>query len=380
MIRSEAVVNKYLYDTDEVNEIIEYIENNGFYHPDNCTQEKIGELVGKLDKFISDINVVQEDSVVERKETEEEAREYFGDEFIEQLNIWFTDLDKQKTMIAIHGTSPDLCPSICEEGLRYKSPNLDSTAVLQHMEYGQRDMNVSNFSELLNWPHREYKGLVVIAVPYESFYREGLWNHYQNENNGYSYDYKINPDFIAGYIDVENKKIVRNPNYTRKHDYSGLVEDFDLYRQQDDMDNDKIVEAIIESEKSFESLEQSREEVVEKDDSEREVDLQDIPYRIDELIGTFNSIKLGFPEGMSEDRYQSLLEELKYKLDLLKKGMPLLKTEEEVERSRQEMNDMFKDSAGAEDADFDFDAEWDDPSLWTDWDVSDTDDGIKKMF
>ena len=209
MIKYETTVNKYLYDTDEVNDIIDTIQSSNYYNLDNCTQEKVEVLVNKINSFINNINVVQEDIVAERKETEEEAREYFGEDFINQLNEFFTDLDKQKTIIAIHGTSPDLCPNICDEGLRYKSPNLTSTAVTQHMEYGQRDMIVSNFSELLNWPHREYKGLVIIAIPYESFYKEGLWDHYQ-EGNSYSYDYRINPDFIAGYIDVENKTDIEN--------------------------------------------------------------------------------------------------------------------------------------------------------------------------
>ena len=56
----------------------------------------------------------------------------------------------------------------------------------------------------------------------------------------YSQDYKINPDFIVGYIDVNDKKIVVNPKYNRNHDYTGLVEDMDIYRENKELDNDKI--------------------------------------------------------------------------------------------------------------------------------------------
>ena len=376
MIEYKADVNKYLYDMNEVNDIIETIQNGDYYNIDKLTKEKVSLIIDKLDKFISDIEVVKEESVLRRKETEEEAREYFGEDFVNEFNSLMTELDKDKVCVAIHGTSPESCPSICEEGLRYKSPNLTSTAVQQHMEYGQRDINHEKFSELLNWPHREYKGLVLIGIPYESFYKEGLWNHYQNADNGYSYDYKINPDFIVGYIDVDNKKIVRNPKYSREHDYSGLVHDYDIFREKKDMDNDRMVDAIIESEKYIQEL-GNREDYSYKED-DREVSVDDISNNIYELIGTFNSIKLGFTDGMNEDRYRSLLEELNYKLDIFKKGFHLLKTEEEVEKANKELEDMFSNSTSISGSDYDFDTDWDDPDLWDDVEFNDED--IKKFY
>ena len=51
--------------------------------------------------------------------------------------------------------------------------------------------------------------IVIVAVPYECCYKEGLWRKYQNTDSAAygGQDYKIDSDFIVGYIDVENKNI-----------------------------------------------------------------------------------------------------------------------------------------------------------------------------
>ena len=85
------------------------------------------------------------------------------------------------------------------------------------MAYGQADICYNDYEGLLNRKHREYKGLVVIAVPYECFYKEGLWKKFQDTDSAIygGEDYRIDPDFIVGYIDVYNKDIVLNPKYNR---------------------------------------------------------------------------------------------------------------------------------------------------------------------
>lgn len=44
------------------------------------------ELMSYIDRFLSNITENKHKALLERRETEEEAREYFGDEFIKQFN------------------------------------------------------------------------------------------------------------------------------------------------------------------------------------------------------------------------------------------------------------------------------------------------------
>ena len=117
-------------------------------------------------------------------------------------------------------------------------------------DWGQHEMHYDNYESLLNWGHKNYKGLIILAIPYECFYKEGLWNKFQDTNSSAygGQDYKIDPDFVVGYIDVTQKKIVLNPKYNRQHNYEGYIKDIELFREQLDMDNSKIKQAIIESE------------------------------------------------------------------------------------------------------------------------------------
>lgn len=375
MIKYNAVQNKYLYKTEDIDRIIEMIKSNDSYYGNNCTQENISSFVKAVNDFLSNMQVVQENVEMKRNETEEEAREYFGESFISEFDQLLTELDSQETIVAIHGTLPEICSSICEEGLKYPQSALGSTAVQQKMNYGQQEMHYDSYENLLNWRHREYKGLVILAIPYECFYREGLWDHYQDtEAIGYSgQDYRINPEFIVGYIDVNNKKIVRNPKYSRQHDYSKNVYDTDIFREQPDMDNDRFKQALIESDKqfkeaSFQGQRQSQQEEV-YEEKEPQFDISRIPIIIEELIGTFNSIKNGFPAGMPEERYKMFLGELAQGFNDIAKQIPLLKTNEQVRKEQEEMEMMFQESSktaqqSSQNSDFDsfgWDDDWGTP-------------------
>ena len=312
MIKYNAVQNRYLYRTDDIDKILDIIQNGRFYNSDYCTQENVSTLVKAVEEFMKHIEVIQENVVLERHETEEEAREYFGEEFISKFDQLITELDRQETIVAIHGTREEVCPMICEKGLQYRSPSLSSTAVLQDMAWGQHEMHYDNYESLLNWGHKNYKGLVILAIPYECYYKKGLWNKFQDTNSSAygGQDYRIDPDFVVGYIDVTQKKIVLNPKYNRQHNYEGYEKDYELFREQLDMDNNKIKQALIETEALLkEELANHREKPVEETKKEQ-IDISRIPYVIEDLIGTFNSIKLGFPDGMTEERYKYFLEQL----------------------------------------------------------------------
>ena len=301
MIKYNAVQNKYLYRIEDIEKILDIIQNGSFYNENYCTQENIYSLVSSVNEFMTHIEVIRENVVLERHETETEAREYFGEDFISKFDQLITDLDRQETIVAIHGTMEDACPMICEQGLQYKSPSLSSTAVQQHMAYGQHEMHYGNYESLLNWGHKNYKGLVILAIPYECYYKEGLWNKFQDTDSSMygGQDYKIDPDFVAGYIDVTQKQIVINPKYNRQHNYEGYVKDNELFREQLDMDNNKFNQAVIASENLIDQELTYHQEKPEEETRREQFDISRIPYVIEDLMGTFNSIKMGFPSGMT---------------------------------------------------------------------------------
>lgn len=348
MIRYEGKENKYFYNPQDVERILEIIGSSQFYNIDNCTQENVTALVNEVDSFMAHIRVEKQAVILERHETEEEARKYFGEYFIHQFDQLLTTLDKQKTIVFLHGTSINVCPEICETGLQYKSPSLESTAVCQHMAYGQRDMHYQNYESLLNWGHKNYKGLVIIAVPYECYYKEGLWNHFRDtfQDTEVSVsgiqDYKIDSDFIVGYLDIEGKNIVMNPKYNRQHHYEGYDKDNDLFREKKEMNNDKFTQLLIETDKEFEKLENSapRKQVT-LFEKKKKIDISRISYIIEDLIGIFNSMKIDSSDGISESRYQYLLEQLSDHFDDIKKILPFLKTNEQVRREEDEKFSMF---------------------------------------
>ena len=345
MIKYNAIQNKYLYRMEDIERILDIIQNGNFYDQNYCTQENVSSLVKAVNEFMAHIEVIPENAALERHETETEAREYFGEDFISKFDQLLTDLDRQETIVAIHGTGEEVCPMICEKGLQYKRPSLNSTAVGQSMAYGQHEMHYDDYESLLNWGHKNYKGLVILAIPYECYYKEGLWNKYQATNLSMygGQDYRIDPDFVVGYIDVTKKQIVINPKYNRKHNYDGYVKDDELFREQLDMDNNKFKQAIIASLTLMNQELTFHKEKLEKESKSEQFDTSRIPYIISDLVGTFNSIKMGFPSGMNEERYKYFVEELSYGFNDIVEALPLLKTNDQIEKEQGEKFPFFYD-------------------------------------
>lgn len=365
MIKYEALVNKYYYNSENLDNVIKLLKDTDYY--ENCSRENVSILVESVNKFLDDIKVQKENVILERHETEAEARAYFGEEFINKFDKLLTELDQQQTIVALHGTTTDSCPKICEEGLKYAYPTLHSTAISQSMAYGEGEMHYNKYEGLLNWKHKNYKGLVMIAVPYECYYKEGLWNQYQATDRGmiYSQDYKINPDFVAGYIDVNDKKIVVNPKYNRNHDYTGLVEDMDIYRENKELDNDKIANIMRTSKEELQSSVPTN--VEEKKKQEEEIDIQKVPEYIENLNYTFNSIKIGYPDAMNEEKYKEILSDLSNNFTKVTKALPFLKTNEELKKSAEPISSPVSvaqstDEFTFDDNFFDDDIEWEDES------------------
>lgn len=347
MIKYNAVQNRYLYRVDDIDKILDIIQNGRFYSENYCTQENVSSIVKAVGEFMAHIEVVPVNVVLERQETETEAREYFGEEFISKFDQLITDLDRQETIVAIHGTREEVCPMICEEGLKYKSPSLSSTAAQQGMAWGQHEIHYDNYKSLLNWEHKNYKGLVILAIPYECLYKEGLWNKFQDTNlSSYGVqNYKIDPDFVVGYIDVTQKQIVLNPKYNRQHNYEGYVKDSELFKEKLDMDNNKIKKAMIESDARLNQELAYHQEKSEEEPKKEQFDISRIPFVIDDLAMTFNSIKMGFPEGMNEKRYKHFLKELSYGFNDVAEAVPFLKTNDQVRKENEEEFSVFNDDS-----------------------------------
>ena len=114
MIKYEGTINEYQFDIESLENIITLLENDVFNGPNSCTQEIIQVLLDKIETFLSKISKTEKIAILERYETEEEAREYFSSDFISELNQLFTRLDKEQTIISLHGTDVSNCPSICD--------------------------------------------------------------------------------------------------------------------------------------------------------------------------------------------------------------------------------------------------------------------------
>ncbi len=330
MIQYTGIEKRYKYDKDKIQPIREKIEAN--HYSEFSSQEEIGELISDVESFLETFEPEEVEKTMERHETEEEARDYFGPEFIKEWNDLLIDLDKQHTIVSLHGTPNINGPSICETGLNYKASTLSATAVSQTMPYGDDNFDFPHFESLLNWGHHQFKCLVIIAVPYECYYKEGLWTIKNSNNSGYDYNHTIDPDFIVGYIDVENKKIVRNPKYNRNHDYTGKDKDQDLFHEQKDMDNDKIANLLREQRKELSEAEKKESTPTPEYFSEKEMEPREIPYTVENLLCEVASLYNSRVDYIPAEDKQGKLDNIVRLMEQLKRIFPKLKTKEELEQ------------------------------------------------
>lgn len=369
MIKYEGIEKRFFYNIEDVNKILSIIPNVKYEQPDYCSREEVCSLIEEISNFLSKIKVEEKTGILERHETEEEARDYFGPEFIAKFENILSVIDKQHTMLGLHGTHPSVCPQICEEGLKYLSPSINATAVTKDLNLGDGDVKYNSYEELLNWGHKNYKGLVMIAIPYECYYREGLWEHYQETDNRLygAQDYKIPADFVVGYIDVEGKNIVLNPKYNRNHDYSKLIHDNDIFNSLVVSNDDEVIQIMKEQEQILKAEIKKEEEVPKVDKKEEKVNVESELYKVEEFMGIFNSMTMNYENGISEDRYKYLLKQISEILSGLQKAIPLMKTQEEI-LAEQSKYSFFDDTPSNIEpsnqiSDFGDDIDWDFPAL-----------------
>ena len=339
MIRYEGKKKKYHFNPELIKNILDLIKDTNSYALENCTKEQLATLTEAITEFLSNITDEEVTVTIEEHETEEQAREYFGPEFISELNGLMTRMDQEKTIVSIHGTKPEKCEDICEDGLHYKTSSIRGTAVPQKAEFGQKPVELDSFESLLNWSHKESKGLVLIAVPYECYYKEGLWEHFSDDE----YGYRIRPEFIVGYIDVESKKIVPNPRYKRDHDYTGLEPDNEIFHENKEMNNDIVAQIMIETAKWMaESKKEQQEEVVEDPDEIKDSDLreEELEDKVESLLNIFNGITANNETSMSEGKYRQMIRDLKLITSLFAKVLPKLPTKDELRRIMEQQRNF----------------------------------------
>lgn len=352
MIKVTEEQNTYKFNNEEVENIISKI--SGLY-ADYCTQEEVIEIKNMLDQFLADFTINKVLVEVEKHETEEQAREYFGEDFIKEFNQILQRLDKEETVLYLHGTDSERCSSIMDEGLRCGLPEITSTACGQTMPAGDENFEFGEFESLLNWGHRNYKALVMLAIPYEAFYKEGLFTQV-GVDNGYSYKYLINPDFIVGYIDVNTKQITMNPKYSREHNYEGLIPDMNIYHPISSMTNELIRESLRNAFTEDEEIElpKLRSEVVLKPSS--------VLYNLKDMIGVFRAMQQSDNQTLSQDKYDYFTDRIKSVSDDLGNIIHLLKTKQELDEENKKYDEIFGDVPSIQsDTTFDDESiEWDD--------------------
>lgn len=246
---------EHIYDTDLVKEALYYIEQ-GYYARGQVSKEVISRIANTASQVLSTIKKQPITIDTEVSETEDVAREYFGDDFIAQFEEIRKKLAEQNATLYIHGTDIEIANMAMQTGFEAKNPSITSTAICQTGYEETPEYN--QFSTMLNWPHRDYKGLVLIAVPNEclSIQEEAkpIWEHRPTIDGevktSFTREYAIKPEYIVGVIDVLEKQITENPAYTNEHSYDGLVLD-DLVssiNMPKDKDTTESVEDSIEDE------------------------------------------------------------------------------------------------------------------------------------
>jgi hypothetical protein len=324
MIEYDGIEKIYSYNKEIVAEINRKLSKIEYRDISLCTQERIKELIANINFFFDSTKLIERKARLKRYETPEEAREYFGEQFIKQFTDLLNTLDKQDTSVFLHGTGTENCPSICENGLKSQLPNLLTTSL-------PVEKNFRGYVTLRNWPHRGLEGIVILAIPYECYYREGIWTEVSDKVSDFDrYDYKITPDFIAGYIDVNQRSLILNSKYNRNHNYDGNLPDAGIFSEISDMDNERFREM---KEKNLASATEegmyTENQINEEESNEEDkLELDAFPQLMQNLQEEFAG--RDYYDSMDEEQYKSFSERVTSKLKILQKFMPFLKTDAQL--------------------------------------------------
>lgn len=146
------------------------------------------------------------------EEKELEAKKWFGDEFVESFENLKLRFKNNNTLLRIHGTTEESAKQILKEGLIFDGSTIRCTSY-----------DYSNYAILKQWPHNDFKHLVLLGIPLEcTEYCLGevkpLYTQV-GEDSIYGSRKLLASEFIAGYIDVSSKQIIPNKQYLDKHSF-----------------------------------------------------------------------------------------------------------------------------------------------------------------
>lgn len=325
------------FDENILEKLKKFVSENG---SKNVEDVDIKELIEIMHKFIE--TAQEYDTTVDayKRESESEAREYFGKEFIQEFESIFKQIRKSNCHLAIHGTGVELMDSILKNGLKSVSDSLFDTSYT--MEIDDEYM----YTKLLNWQHKEAKGLIIIAVPFECCTKDegvkALWIDNQSSEQGIYKTYLLKPEFIFGCIDVNKKEIKLNPLYNRQHNYDELqiIDEFPL--------NPLLIKEQTEIKSNLENSDESEEykeqykillEIINKNEKEKsrsELYNESINY----LRGFFVRFEIGKVftdnEGYPIDSWKN--EKFSETLDKLSKITRTSQLEEEIKDIQQDVS------------------------------------------
>lgn len=368
MISYNSLKKTYSFDKDKLSIILDYLKSNPAYF-DMCKEDLV--LLGTyLKEFMDSIVEKDEEVVLQRQETLEEAKDALGEDFIQFYENLITRLDDNNTVIALHGTREESAKMILESGLKYKSPALGSTALVQEMPFGNKDFKVDSYPQMLNWPHLSSSFLVMVAIPYECLYEKGLWEKTHEKTSQFDQNYVIRPEFILGYIDINGKTFVMNPSYTRNHDYTKLEFDMDIYHKDPNMTPEVLKESMRRLDEEVKAHKESSQSAFSSSSNENVLQVDEGNYKdilqdkIEDLLGYSNGLFYMSDNIINnESVYKSMINAYKAALDAIMKSQVFALTRKEMEEKAKAQAEAFASvSADFSDSDFwDFgsDFSWD---------------------
>lgn len=322
MIEYNKLEPRYYFSEDLFEDFVSEYEGLKSKDYIEIRQENISHLKERLGRFLNSVTSKEVEVTAFREETEEEAREFFGNNFVKEFEEIRRRCEEEKVALAIHGTTPEIIGDILKDGLRYDSPQILSTSIIKQTADQQPEYD--KYSELLNWPHRGHKGLVLLGIPLECMgiiYENGegaqpLW---METSDG---KYTINPEFIIGHINVDKKRIIYNPQYKREHNYEGLIYDTDVtikYSETEEINDEKSETQTIK----------------EKEEEEEEYLKMLNDFDFTDTSGIICKLRDRIRDGLTPSGYDAFILKLQEKKEILEKLEPLLKEEKKSDNTKQ---------------------------------------------
>lgn len=142
---------------------------------------------------------------------DDKGKEYFGKEFVDKIYSIF-DTQSESNFIFVHGTiTQDDAEDILKSGLQCYYPEMYYTAEL----VDENDKLI--FDKFRSWPHYDRKYLIMIVLS-KLTGKGGVPVWIEDSQRGFV----LNPEFILGYINVNDKSFIDNPVYSKKNEQDYL--------------------------------------------------------------------------------------------------------------------------------------------------------------